>query len=81
MVRLCLEPHDDTIEDEASVRGSFNWAELTKERLDLINEELKRSMAMLEELPGVVARTTVYFTLHEQCTKLQQTLPLNQEDD
>ena len=64
------------IEDEASVRGSFNWAELTKERLDLINEELKRSMAMLEELPGVVARTTVYFTLHEQCTKLQQTLPL-----
>jgi dynein heavy chain, axonemal len=64
------------IEDEASVRGIFNWAELSEERLDLINEELKRSMTMLEELPGAVARTTIYFTQHDKCTKLQQTLPL-----
>ena len=64
------------IEDEATVRGTYTWGELTENCLDEINVELKRSMIMLEELPGDVARTTVYFTLHEQCAKLQQTLPL-----
>ena len=64
------------IKDEAEVRGAYTWGELGETKLDGIYEELKRSMTMLEELPGDIARTTVYFTLHEQCAKLQQTLPL-----
>ena len=64
------------IVDEVDQRANITWSQLTDDRLDVINTELTRSTGMLEELPAVVARTPVYFNLHDQCTKLQQMLPL-----